>query len=311
MNHLRHSNKTIVGALHSLGMIKKSLNPLPAVNRRVLYERSIQQPRNARHLSIFTSSASTQEKGSDHLRRVKLRAPTGRTLEIQVVHGSIADESTDAIVNPANPAIFDTISLNDASFAILDRGGEELKNATHEKLSEEQSSILPIGRAIAIKSTGALRSKYVIHAVGPIWSTENERDESVQENNTRDEQLATAILSALKLADSLSLQSISLPAISTFLNGGSRSRVSRVLFDTIINRYYMDLKMHGNQKVQLLRLVNSDEITSSCLCNEFDKREFANHPHCTHIHSVFNIPISDLPKPDESDSDRNSPYLAE
>lgn len=273
----------------------------------------------SRGLSIMSSrvpSSPVNERG-DYLRRIKLRSPTGRALEIQIVHGILADESTDAIVNPANPAIFDTISLNDISFSILERGGEELKTATHKWLvdnSTEQykgSFILPIGHAVAIPASGTLKSRYVIHAVGPSWSTEQSQEDLNGEAKKKDDQLTSAILAALGQADALSLQSISMPAISTFLNGGSRSRVSRIFFDTILDKYYSDSKNHEKQSVQLIRLVNDNELTTSCLCNEFDKRELANHPHCTHIHTVFGIPMSDLPQPDKADSDRNSPWLAE
>lgn len=272
----------------------------------------------SRGLSIISSrvpSGPVNERG-DYLRRIKFRAPTGRVLEIQIVHGVLADESTDAIVNPANPAIFDTISLNDISFSILERGGEELKTATHKWLVDntEQykgSFILPIGQAVAIPASGTLKSRYVIHAVGPSWSTEQSQEDVKGEARKKDDQLASAILCALSQADALSLQSISMPAISTFLNGGSRSRVSRIFFDTILNEYYSDSKNHDMQSVQLIRLVNDNELTTSCLCNEFDKRELANHPHCSHIHTVLENPMSDLPQPDKADSDRNSPWLAE
>lgn len=284
---------------------------------RLLTILSDQIPTGARH-----------EQG-DYLRRVTLRAPDGRTLEIQIVHGSLVDETTDAIVNPANPALFNTISLNDVSFSILERGGDELKEAANKKLEEfikasgkdNSSNILPIGHALTTPASGTLKSKYVIHAVGPNWSSDQMEDNPHDEGVKKDEQLSRALLEVLKRADELSLESISLPAVSTFLNGGSRSRVARDIFDTIINKYFAPSDNNGQgegnvdtnwkKTLKLIRMVNSDELTSSCFCNEFDKREFANHPLCTHIHSKFSIPYSDLPQPDEADTVRNSPWLSE
>lgn len=269
-----------------------------------------------RFLSIVSSTevhgAMSMNQRGDYLRRVKLRSPTGRTLEIQVVHGSIANESTEAIVNPANPSIFNAPSLNEVSFSILKKGGAQLKSATHEQLVKTGSSTLSVGNVAVVPSSGALKSKYIIHAVGPIWSTKRVPTNSEMDfAQIKGEQLATTIVNVLKLADSHSVTSVSIPAISTFLNGGSRSRVARVIFDTILNRYYMNGNGHSGQQVQLVRLINSDELTSSCMCNEFDKREFANDPQCTHIHTLFNIPINTLPLPDEAEFYRNSPYLAE
>jgi len=61
-------------------------------------------------------------------------------------------------------------------------------------------------------SGGSLNCKYVIHAVGPIWST-------LRSVHTNVELLHQAVLNALKTAEQLKCQSIALPAVSSEIYG--------------------------------------------------------------------------------------------
>jgi len=132
---------------------------------------------------------------------------------LELIQGDITEQNTDAIVNAANTALH----LGDGvAGAIRRRGGpiiqEECKRigGTH------------VGGAV-ITTGGNLASKYVIHAVGPIFGEHHE-----------DERLKDATLNSLILADKNSLKSIAFPAISTGIFGFPIDRCAIIMLSTTI-----------------------------------------------------------------------------
>lgn len=120
---------------------------------------------------------------------------TRANLTLDIVVGDIAAETSEAIVNAADPEL---------------KGGGGVDGAIHRgagpQLLEQCCALggCEIGDA---KVTGAyaLAARYVIHAVGPRWSG-GLSDEAVW--------LARCHRRAVELADELGLRSISFPAIS-------------------------------------------------------------------------------------------------
>jgi O-acetyl-ADP-ribose deacetylase len=115
---------------------------------------------------------------------------------LAVVRGDIVGLDVDAIVNAANAGL---------------HGGGGVDGAIHRaagpRLDEECAAIggCPTGRAV-VTSGCALRARYVIHAVGPIWAGGDRGERGL---------LRSCYEEALRLAGELSLRSIAFPNIST------------------------------------------------------------------------------------------------
>ena len=133
---------------------------------------------------------------------------------IMLVNGDITEQTTDAIVNPANAEL---ILGGGVAGAIRRKGGPQIQ--------EECDRIggTPVGTAV-ITTGGNLKAKHVIHAVGPMMG---EGDE--------DRKLRDATLNALKVADQNKLKSIAFPAISTGIFGYPLERCARIMLATTID----------------------------------------------------------------------------
>ena len=121
-------------------------------------------------------------------------------MSITFVVGDLTEQRVDAIVNAANEAL---VAAAGVCGAIRRAGGDEI--------FEECASLGGCATGDA-KATGAgkLSAKYVIHAVGPIWSG-GDRGEP--------ELLASAHRRALEVAEELDCRIIAFPAISTGIYG--------------------------------------------------------------------------------------------
>jgi O-acetyl-ADP-ribose deacetylase (regulator of RNase III) len=91
----------------------------------------------------------------------------------------------------------------------------------------------------------------VIHTVGPVWG---EGDE--------ERKLRSAVRSALEVADSLKLSSVSLPAISTGIFGYPKEEGVRVIVDEVI-KY-----VKKGTGLREIRLVGYDELTAQLFAKE-------------------------------------------
>src|SRR5215467_4612242 len=132
--------------------------------------------------------------------------------QLELVEGDITDLDVDVIVNAAN----DQLQLGTGvAGAIRQRGGPSIQ--------EECNRIggTPVGTAV-MTGAGHLKSRQVIHAVGPRFG---EGDE--------DKKLANAVRAALALADRHGLRSIAMPAISTGVFGFPLDRAARVMLTEI------------------------------------------------------------------------------
>ena len=153
--------------------------------------------------------------------------------EFQIVQGDITLEAVDAIVNAANSQLQHGGGV---AGVIVRQGGRVIQQEsdawvrTHGPVSHTEPAYTMAGR---------LPCKYVIHAVGPIWGEGEE-----------DSKLCAAVRGSLKLADTLKLESISMPAISTGIFGFPKDRAAKIIFDTLTG-YLLDQPESGLMQVRL------------------------------------------------------------
>jgi O-acetyl-ADP-ribose deacetylase (regulator of RNase III) len=120
----------------------------------------------------------------------------GRAIEF--VLGDITQQDVDAIVNAANSRLAGGGGVDGAVHRV---GGPAIMEETRRRYPDG----CPTGSAV-ITSAGNLQAKYVIHAVGPVWSGGNRGEESL---------LAAAYRTSLDIATAHHCGSIALPALST------------------------------------------------------------------------------------------------
>ncbi len=154
---------------------------------------------------------------------------------LTLITGDITDETTDAIVNAANPGL---------------RGGGGVDGAIHRAggpaIMDECRKIgyCPPGSAV-ITSGGRLPAKHVIHAVGPIYKGGQHGEENTLRN---------AYLSCLILASQHRLQSLAFPALSTGAYGYPLEPAARIALETVI-AYLND---HDDIRIVRFVLYNRD-----------------------------------------------------
>jgi O-acetyl-ADP-ribose deacetylase (regulator of RNase III) len=130
---------------------------------------------------------------------------------LQLAQGDITDETTDAIVNAANSRLAGGGGVDGA---IHRRGGPSIMAET----ARRYPAGCPTGSAV-ITAGGSLKARFVIHAVGPVWSG-GQAGES--------ELLAGAYRSAFELASQHGCRSIALPALSCGVYGYPVDLASRI-----------------------------------------------------------------------------------
>ncbi len=131
------------------------------------------------------------------------KAIGGATLEI--VQGDITALAVDAIVNAANGYLKHGGGV---AAAISRKGGPTIQQESDTLISARGP--LKTGEAV-ITGGGKLAAKFVIHAVGPVWSRHGPTE--------ADRLLCEAVRSSLTLAEEKALKSIAFPAISTGIYG--------------------------------------------------------------------------------------------
>lgn len=133
---------------------------------------------------------------------------------VEFVLGDITQQRVDAIVNAANESLL---------------GGGGVDGAIHRgagpKLLEE-SRLLGGCRTGEAKATGAglLPARWVIHAVGPVWSGGTSGEAEL---------LASTHRSALSLGGELGARSIAFPAISCGIYGYPIDQAAAVAADVV------------------------------------------------------------------------------
>ncbi len=122
---------------------------------------------------------------------------------VELVQGDITREQVDAIVNAANA---DLLPGGGVCGAIHRAGGPEITEECR-RIRQEKG---PVRTGGAVATSGGKMSRYVIHAVGPVWQGGRYGEP---------EALAGCYRHSLRIADGLKIQSVAFPAISTGIFG--------------------------------------------------------------------------------------------
>jgi O-acetyl-ADP-ribose deacetylase (regulator of RNase III) len=189
------------------------------------------------------------------MREILFEAELGGGRVIRVVQNDLTEEPVDAIVNAANEYL---AHGGGVAGAISRKGGPSIQRESTEWVTAHGP--VRTGSA-AITGAGSLRCRYVIHAVGPVWSGRGDEEAK----------LADAVRSALGLADRYQLESISLPGISSGIFGFPKPLCARVMLHTI--REW--LTSHLDSTVREINACNIDAHTADIFRAEAE-RQFAD-----------------------------------
>ena len=121
---------------------------------------------------------------------------------IELVLSDITDMDTDVIVNAANSSLMGGGGVDGA---IHNKGGSLILEECKKIRETNYPQGLPTGEAV-ITSGGKLKTRFVIHTVGPVWNGGNHNEPQL---------LRKSYYSSLALASRKGLSSISFPSIST------------------------------------------------------------------------------------------------
>lgn len=157
---------------------------------------------------------------------------------LRLVTGDIAEQDTEAVVTAAHWRLN---KGNGTDGTIHTKGGPSIY--------EECKKIggCPIGDAV-ITTGGNLRAKYVIHAVGPVWRGGDEEEPQL---------LESAYRRTLQVAVQNSIQSISIPSISTGAFVYPIRLAAPIAVKTIVS--FLENNPHNLKEVRLVLYTREDD----------------------------------------------------
>jgi O-acetyl-ADP-ribose deacetylase (regulator of RNase III) len=150
---------------------------------------------------------------------------------IKLVQGDITRQTADAIVNAANSSL---LGGGGVDGAIHRRGGPAILEACRKLRASLPHSRLPstggtpIGKGLrtgqAVATTaGDLDARWVIHTVGPVYSSEEDRAEL----------LTSCYRESLRVADELGARTVAFPAVSAGIYGWPMDDAARIAVETV------------------------------------------------------------------------------
>lgn len=138
---------------------------------------------------------------------------------VTLAHGDITLQKADALVNAANSSL---LGGGGVDGAIHRRGGPEILAACRELRASHYGKGLATGRAVAT-TAGRLDATWVIHTVGPVWSSTEDRSQL----------LASCYRESLRVADELGAKTVAFPAISAGAYGWPLEDAARIAWETV------------------------------------------------------------------------------
>lgn len=135
---------------------------------------------------------------------------------LSLIQGDITRQETDAIVNAANTRLAGGAGVDGAIHAA---GGPSIM-AECRKIGG-----CPTGQAV-ITVGGNLKSRYVIHTVGPVYQGGMSGEAAL---------LKSAYFESLKLASARGLKSLAFPAISTGVYAYPANEAARIALTTVMD----------------------------------------------------------------------------
>jgi O-acetyl-ADP-ribose deacetylase len=124
---------------------------------------------------------------------------------ITLVRGDITEQDVDAVVNAANSSLMGGGGVDGA---VHRKGGPSILEECKRIRAERFPDGLPTGRAVAT-TAGNLPARWVIHTVGPVYATSEDRSDL----------LASCHAESLRVADEVGARTVAFPAISTGVYG--------------------------------------------------------------------------------------------
>lgn len=134
-------------------------------------------------------------------------------IRIQCVQGDITSLEVDVIVNAANTSLMGGGGVDGAIHRV---GGPQILEEC--MAIRKRQGGCPTGEAV-ITTGGNLKAKFVIHTVGPVWTGNDEDEETL---------LASAYRNSLELAVANAVKTISFPNISTGIFGFPKKRAAEI-----------------------------------------------------------------------------------
>ncbi len=140
--------------------------------------------------------------------------------KLSIIQGDITKQTTDAIVNAANPSLMGGGGVDGA---IHRAGGPAILEECKQIVAKQGR--LPTGKAV-ISTGGNLKARYVIHTVGPIWHGGSGNEAEL---------LESAYYECLKLVTENELSSLSFPSISTGAYGYPVNEAARIAIKAVVS----------------------------------------------------------------------------
>ncbi|MEJ2886042.1 O-acetyl-ADP-ribose deacetylase [Actinomycetospora aeridis] len=139
--------------------------------------------------------------------------------EITLERGDITTAEVDAVVNAANSGL---LGGGGVDGAIHRAGGPAILAACRELRRTTLPDGLPTGRAVAT-TAGDLAAQWVIHTVGPVYVTSEDRSGL----------LASAYRESLRVADEVGARTVAFPAVSAGVYGWPLDDAARIAVTTV------------------------------------------------------------------------------
>lgn len=141
-------------------------------------------------------------------------------MNIELIKGDITGITADAIVNAANSSL---LGGGGVDGAIHRAGGPQILEECREIRNKQGKC--NAGEAV-VTTAGNLPAKYVIHTVGPVWNGDKDKCSAL---------LADCYKNSLTLAESLGINTIAFPNISTGVYGFPKEPAGKIAVDEVKN----------------------------------------------------------------------------
>lgn len=141
-------------------------------------------------------------------------------MKIEVFKGDITEIEVDSIVNAANTSL---LGGGGVDGAIHRKGGKQILDECIAIRNKQGGC--EVGEAV-ITSAGNLKSKFVIHTVGPVWNGDKDQKKIL---------LANCYQNSLKIAIENNIKTIAFPNISTGIYHFPKDKAAEIAIETIRN----------------------------------------------------------------------------
>ena len=139
--------------------------------------------------------------------------------KIHILVGDITTVDTEVIVNAANHRLLGGGGVDGAIHKV---GGPQILDECKNIRATAYPDGLPAGKAVITKA-GNLKSKYIVHAIGPNYRFDSSPELSLE----------SCYRNSLLLADEYKCKSIAFPSISTGIYAYPKHEASKIAYKTI------------------------------------------------------------------------------